>query len=153
MGRLEDIPVRVESVKCGFGPSGLPNRDAVLALLNEIDAKLSSFIDKGEESTLDLRMLVRSSPDISLIHSILGRGEVAAVVTTSGNSEITETSVPCLWWVIHYDVNNHVLGTFLEIAEIPNLLRSDRGSVAHGLALLRARGADLIMPVRPTSMP
>lgn len=152
MSRIHEIPVIVVA-RPPANTASCSSHPAILAIINEIDAKLKALLDSGDESVIDLRWLLGSPEVLSLLQKLLGHGEVTATVCASGNTEIAETAVPCLWWISHRDTNDRLIGVCVEIAEIPELLRSDRLAIHRGLESLHARGADLAMPDRPSSTP
>ncbi len=61
-------------------------------------------------------------------------------------------AVPCVWWISHRDFDGSRQGEFIEIAEVPDLLRSDRQCIQKGLAELRVRSAQLDTPNSFSSM-
>ena len=145
MSKIHQIPVVMEGV-AGLALHDGPSVSIVLAILAEIEAKLDALVNAGEDATIDLRCLAGMPAELELLRQTLGQGEVAATVATVGATLAQETAVPCVWWVSHRDADGGRLGEFVEIAEVPDLLRSDRLSIAPGLASLRARCARLDTP-------
>ncbi len=146
MSKLHEIPIVVTNAPARGGLSARsagPATSAMLAILNEIEAKLETLATNGRNSTIDLRWLIGSKPDLDLLRNALGVGEVAATITAAGNTDVQETAVPCVWWVTHSDYDGQRLGEFIEITEVPELLRSDRLAISQGLAGLRARCAQI----------
>jgi hypothetical protein len=152
MSKIHEIPVVVigkpEPERAGYGPTN----SIVLALLNEIEAKLNALVSEGEDSSIDLRWLIGMPHDIGRLREILGEGEVSATINNIGTTLIQETAVPCVWWVSHRDFDGARLGEFVEIAEVPGLLLSDRHSIQKGLAELRIRCAQVDKPNPFSSM-
>lgn len=146
MSKLSQIPVLAESVRCaGTAPQGSASA-VVMALLSEIEAKLDVLAQAGEDASIDLRWLARMPQELALLREALGVGEVSATVSNIGSSLVQETAVPCVWWVSHRNEAGGLLGEFVEITEVPDLLRSDRLSIPQGLADLRVRCAQLPTP-------
>lgn len=143
MSRLAEIPVLVVNDKPKAACALSPSTPMVLALLVEITAKLEQLADHGEESSIDLRWLIGLQQDFRLLRDTLGEGEVVAILTTIGNSRVQETAIPCVWWVTHYDKDGGRQGEYVEVAEVPEILRSSRQSISAGLADLRSRCAEL----------
>jgi hydrogenase-1 operon protein HyaF len=143
MSRLQQIPIVVVHDESRPPIPAGPQVSAVLAVIHEIDAKVCTLLAEGREGTIDLKWLRAAPQDLELLRETLGRGEVAASVASFGESRVEETAVPCVWWVCHRDDDAQVLGEFIEIAEIPELLRSDRQAVPRRLAELRGRCAEL----------
>ncbi|MFM8333506.1 MAG: hydrogenase expression/formation C-terminal domain-containing protein [Candidatus Methylumidiphilus sp.] len=137
MSKLHEIPVVVASAPHG------PAAGIVRALLAEIESKLGALLDLGEPSTIDLRWLMAEPHTLQALGEALGAGEVSADIAGVGDSRVQETAVPCVWRVSHRDGAGRAIGEFIEITEIPELLRSDRLAVPQGLAALRDRCAQL----------
>ena len=146
MARLHEIPVVVVNDRVPDPAPAGPTTPMVLAILSEIEAKLEALAKHGEDSTIDLRWFIGYPLELDLLRDTLGQGEVGATVTSMGRTLIQETAVPCAWWVSHRDHDDSPLGEFVEIAEAPELLRSDRLAIHRGLAELRARSAGLGAP-------
>lgn len=143
MSRLHEIPVVVvHDPNAGTGSS----TTMVLAILSEVEAKLEALAEEGEESTIDLRWFIGYPQELTLLRDLLGQGEVTARITAVGSTLIHETAVPCVWWVSHRDHDDSPLGEFVEIAEVPELLYSDRLGIRSGLQELRVRSAGLAVP-------
>lgn len=138
MTRLSDIPVRVD-----FG--AIPAKDARgisaagLAILYEIETLLEHYQAFGQNGSIDLRWLSLLPGDLDRLHEILGTGEVSAQVDALGTSTARETAIQCVWWVEHCGPDGESHGQWIEITEVPSLLRSDRASIAYGLETLRDR--------------
>lgn len=107
------------------------------AIVAEIDACASRFAETGEETSIDLRCLKAMPEEREILATLLGRGEVSAVVGAIGRSEIYETSIPCVWWVRHRNTEDEIVGEFIEITEVPDVLMGDRKAVAQGLEMQR----------------
>lgn len=107
------------------------------AILAEIEECASRFAAVGEEASIDLRCLKAMPEEREILETLLGRGEVSAVVEALGRSEIHETSIPCVWWVRHRNSEEEIVSELIEIAEVPDVLMGDRKAVAYGLEALR----------------
>lgn len=114
------------------------------AVLAEVEESASRFAATGEGATVDLRCLKAMPQERETLAALLGRGEVSATIDTVGRSELYETSVPCVWWVRHWNTEDEIVGELIEIAEIPELLMSDRKAIAYGLYALRMQLASWI---------
>jgi hydrogenase-1 operon protein HyaF len=143
MSRIHEIPVVVVGKPVTPTPPAGPTTAAMLAILNEIDAKLEALVAEGQESTIDLRWLLGTPLDLGLLRQTLGEGEVSATIQTVGTTVVRETAVPCVWWISHRDREDGTLGEYVEITEVPEILRSDRLSITRGVAELRERCAVL----------
>jgi len=112
---------------------------AARAILSEIFVAAERLLAQGEGSSIDVRFLKSTPEERAILLNLLGRGEVSAVVDSIGRSEIQETAIPCVWWVRHLNSDDETVGELIEIADIPELLLSDREAIATSLAALRAR--------------
>lgn len=146
MPKIHEIPIVAVNGRASEILPDIPANSVALALLGEIEAKLEALAKDGEESSLDLCWLRGMPADLALLRDTLGQGEVSATISTIGSSQVQETAVPCVWWISHHDHDGSRLGEFIEIAECPDLLRSDRLSIPQGLANLRVRCAQLPKP-------
>jgi hydrogenase-1 operon protein HyaF len=146
MSKIHEIRVVSEGAAVASAAHPGPSTSVVLAILAEIETKLDALVGEGKDSTIDLRCLIGMPAELDLLRQILGQGEVAATVTTVGATLAQETAVPCVWWISHRDLDGGNLGEFVEITEVPDLLRSDCFSIAQGLAGLRIRCARLDTP-------
>lgn len=152
MSKIHEIPiVIVGNANNKPVPEG-PAYAVVYALLNEIETKLAELVSHGEESTIDLSLLKGMPHEFDVLRKTLGEGEVSATITNIGDSVVQETAVPCVWWVTHRDYDGSRKGEFIEIAEVPDLLRSDLLTVQKGLAELRIRTAQIDTPSPFSSM-
>jgi hydrogenase-1 operon protein HyaF len=152
MTKIQDIPIVVVGDRVTESTFDAPTNSVVLALLSEIEAKLEALLSSGEESNIDLRCLIGMPQDIELLRKLLGEGEVSASIDNIGKTLVQETAVPCVWWISHRDFDGSRQGEFIEIAEVPDLLRSDRQCIQKGLAELRVRSSQLDTPNSFSSM-
>lgn len=107
------------------------------AVLREIAEHLRGFAERETPHQIDLRSLPMSSADRAELIERLGEGEVKATVAVVGDSEIRETAYAGVWWVRHLGRSGDVLAEFIEITEVPSLLRAQREDVADAAARLR----------------
>ena len=109
----------------------------VKPLLNEIRHALAKLLDDREPSVIDLRSLPLAPGEEEKLLNTLGHGEVHASLNALGPTEIVETGYPGVWVVLHYNTDREVIGKFIEICEIPELLRSQQGDIREGLEQLQ----------------
>lgn len=107
------------------------------AILSEIEERALRFVATGEEASIDLRCLKAMPEEREMLETLLGHGEVSAVLDALGYSEIHETAISCVWWVRHRNAADEIAGELIEIAEVPDVLKGDRSAVASGLQALR----------------
>jgi hydrogenase-1 operon protein HyaF len=124
---------------CQQAAGVLPGAIAISALLGQIEFALTKLRDAGEETTFDLRSLPIDQPGINQIESLLGRGELQATLEADGPTQIWETAVPAVWWVIHQNRSGGEICRFLQIALQPELLRTPLSELDHVCELLQAR--------------
>ena len=67
---------------------------------------------------------------------ILGEGEVCVELSILGPSEVIETRFPGVWLLTHYNVNDVVMGRYIEVCEIPAILKTQKEDAHEGLARL-----------------
>ncbi|HTN94707.1 MAG TPA: hydrogenase expression/formation C-terminal domain-containing protein [Gallionella sp.] len=116
------------------------------ALLSEISARLTNLAENGEAGMIDLNSLPFAPGEYEQLRQTLGQGEVSAHIEAIGPSEIIETGYPGVWWVTHYNVEGDIVADMLEIAHIPEILKSQAADIAEGLELLRAQLNDKGQP-------
>jgi hydrogenase-1 operon protein HyaF len=108
----------------------------VLPILHEIRHALAKLVDTGESSIIDLRSIPLAPGEEDTIIDTLGCGEVHATLHALGPSEIHETRFAGVWLVTHYNEENSVIGRFIEITELPDILKSQHEDMAFSLTQL-----------------
>ena len=108
----------------------------VKPILHEIRHALQKFLDNGETSIIDLRSIPLAPGEEESIIKTLGRGEVQARLDVLGPSDIYETQYTGVWLVTHYNDSDSIVSRFIEVTEIPDVLKSQREDVAHALDAL-----------------
>ena len=111
----------------------------IRALLTEIAARLEKLAGNGETGMIDLNSLPLAPGEYEQLRQTLGQGEVSARIEAIGASEIIETRYPGVWWVTHYNVEGDIVADMLEIAHIPEILKSQPDDVHAGLERLKAQ--------------
>jgi hydrogenase-1 operon protein HyaF len=109
----------------------------IRALLAEIAARLEKLDENGETGMIDLNSLPFSPGEYEQLRQILGQGEVSARIEAIGPSEIIETHYPGVWWVTHYNVEGDIVADMIEIARLPEIIKSQPEDVHAGLARLK----------------
>jgi hydrogenase-1 operon protein HyaF len=108
----------------------------VRPLLNEIRHALEKLLATGESSAIDLRSIPLAPGEEDQIVEALGEGELSAELDAMGPSEIRETGYPGVWLVTHYNADRQLMGRFIEITRVPDLLKSQDADIAGGLQRL-----------------
>jgi hydrogenase-1 operon protein HyaF len=133
---LKSIDVKVE-------PSTADEIDAftlnVLPLLHEVRHALDRLLESGEATTIDLGSIPLAPGEFEKIDGALGTGEVKVVLEAMGPSQIYETQFSGVWRVTHYNATNEVVGRFIEVTRIPEILLAQEADVRVGLELLNRR--------------
>ena len=111
---------------------GTPGASAQ-AIISEVEVCAARFASAGEDASIDLRFLKSMPWERETLASLLGRGEVSAVVDALGRTEIHETAIPCVWWIKHCNSEGETVGELIEITDIPEMIAGDRMAVAQGL--------------------
>ena len=87
MSKLGNIPIRVEQT---------PTQEdfaVALSVLHEIHTLLERLLAEGEVGAIDLRAVPNLNPaSLGLLEQWLSLGEVSAVVTSVGKTDVRETA-------------------------------------------------------------
>jgi hydrogenase-1 operon protein HyaF len=105
----------------------------VRPILHEIRHALEALVDSGEYSIIDLRSIPLAPGEEEAIIEILGQGEVHASLEVLGLSEIYETIYAGVWLITHYNESNAIIGRFIEITELPEILKSQHEDMTNAL--------------------
>lgn len=111
----------------------------VKPLLHEIRHALDALLNSGERNIIDLRSIPLAPGEEEHLLDELGHGEVYARLHALGPTEVVETRFPGVWVVVHYNNEDEVIGKFIEVCEIPELLRSQQEDIREGLEQLQAQ--------------
>ncbi len=125
MTSVDKIGVQVESRHGNVRP-----------ILNEVLHALDRLIDTDEPTTIDLAGLPWGPGELDELEATLGTGELSAQLDALGASRIRETAYPGVWWIEHRNVNDEVVGRYLEITRVPEILTSQEADVCAGRARL-----------------
>jgi hydrogenase-1 operon protein HyaF len=105
----------------------------VQPILHEIRHALGKLLQTGETSIIDLRSIPLAPGEEETIIDTLGHGEVRAHLDALGPSEIVETRFAGVWLITHYNIENNIIGRFIEITELPDILKSQPEDIANSL--------------------
>lgn len=114
---------------------------ASVAVLVEIQNRLADYEAQGRGGTIALRWQSLAAGEIDRLREVLGKGEISATVSALGDLVIQDTAIPCVWWVSYRDGETALSHHWIEVSEVPFLLRGDRASISMGLQTLRERAA------------
>lgn len=114
------------------------------SLLHEIAGRLTLLAETGEVSAIDLRSLPMTPADRSELEDRLGRGEIEALLTVAGTSEVWETQYAGVWWIRHLGAGNKVAAEYIEVAPTPQIFASHHDDVAASAVRLKDSLAELV---------
>lgn len=128
MEKIEDISIQTEDGHLDTNPSGcapcsVPTGN-LLPLLHEIRHALSRWLEDGTPHVIDLRSIPMMPGEETELLDTLGQGEVHAVLAALGNSEVFETRINGVWLVNHLNDDGVLVGRFIEICHVPEILKS-----------------------------
>jgi len=96
----------------------------VMPLLHEVKHALNNLINNGETAIIDLRSIPLAPGEEDKILEILGTGVVQAQLNALGPSSIIETQYAGVCLVTHFNDENHIVGRYIEITKMPDILCS-----------------------------
>jgi len=108
----------------------------VQPILHQIRHALEQLLDDHKTTTIDLRSIPLAPEEESTILDILGQGEVHARLNALGPSEIIETGCAGVWLVTHFNESSHTVSRFIEVTEMPDILKSQHRDIFNGLQML-----------------
>lgn len=134
MPGLADIPVSVEPTEAS--PRAWGNS---LPILHEIRHGLIRLAESGERTLIDLNAIPFGPGDEDRLIGLLGRGEVEAEIEALGPTLVWETAVPGVWLIDHRNLEDQRLALHVEIAMVPEILRTQPEEVRDAVSRLDAR--------------
>ena len=108
----------------------------VKPILHEICHALARLSESGETTVIDLRSIPLAPGEEDIIIKTLGQGEVSAQLDALGPSEIIETRFAGVWLVTHFNENGNMVSRFIEVTEMPDVLKSQAEDISLALAAL-----------------
>jgi hydrogenase-1 operon protein HyaF len=130
---LKTIRVKVE-------PTSPDEIDAftlnVVPLLHEVKHALQRLLETGEPTTIDLGSIPLAPGEFEKIDAALGTGEVKVALEAMGPSQIYETQFSGVWRVTHFNAANEIVGRYVEVSRMPEILLAQETDVRIGLDLL-----------------
>jgi hydrogenase-1 operon protein HyaF len=131
MTAFPDIPVAVEMLTGNVPP-----------LLHEIRHALIRVANGQAGTTIDLRSLPLAPGEELRIEAALGTGEVRAEFDALGPSVVQETAFPGVWLVTHRNPEQEIVGRFIEVTRMPEVLHAQQGDIEAGIGRLEAQLAN-----------
>ena len=108
----------------------------VVPLLHEVRHALERLLESGEPTTIDLGAIPLAPGEFDKIDAALGTGEVKVMLDAMGPSQIYETQFSGVWRITHFNAADEVVGRFVEVTRIPEILLAQETDVRIGLDLL-----------------
>ena len=108
----------------------------VQPLLHEIRHALRELVETGEPHIIDLRTIPLAPGEEERIIERLGCGEVHAQLNALGQSEIYETQYKGVWLITHLNTENSIVGRFIEVTLMPEILKSQLEDMQDSLVQL-----------------
>ena len=129
MEKIEAVSITVESGDApGLSPPACAPASVatgnLIPLLHEIRHALARQLENGETHILDLGAIPMSPDELQRLLELLGEGEVHATLDARGRSDIVETRFPGVWLVTHQNDDDVVIGRFIEVCQVPDILKS-----------------------------
>ncbi len=125
MTSLDAITVQVETATGNVEP-----------LLHEIRHALRRVADGKEGTVIDLRRLPLAPGEEERIEDELGKGEVRVELDALGPTVVQETSYAGVWLVTHRNTEQQVVGRFIEVTRMPELLKAQEADIERGISRL-----------------
>jgi len=108
----------------------------VQPILHEIRHALEELLESGNTSIIDLRSIPLAPGEEETIINALGQGEINVHLNALGPSDIYETRYAGVWLITHYNENESVVSRFIEITELPAILKSQHEDMTGALEKL-----------------
>ena len=108
----------------------------VVPLLHEVRHALERLLETGEPTVIDLGAIPLAPGEFDKIDGALGTGEVKAQLDSMGPSQVYETQFSGVWRVTHRNAANEIVGRFIEVTRMPEILLAQENDVRVGLDLL-----------------
>lgn len=118
MGHLEDIPVfsRLQHSR--------DDSSMVDAVVMELLQLMESYLLTQSAGAVDIKSLPLSGTAYELLKTKLGLGEVNALISVSGDTDVYETAYSGIWWIKHKDMESRVIAEHIEVGRVPAILCS-----------------------------
>lgn len=137
---LDAIPIQVVHTT----PPGEPGLTGnAPPLLRELLEQVERLLETGAPSAIDLSALPLTPADMDWLRNALGPGEIDVTLDANGESTLSETGCPGVWWITHRNEQGAVTSQFLEVTFVPELVKAHPQDVAMGRETLERLLADL----------
>lgn len=110
-----------------------------ILILHEIRHALGRLLAHEEATTIDLRSIPMAPGEEARIEEMLGEGEINVRMNALGPSTIKETGIAGVWLITHFNTGDEILGKYIEISRMPEILLSPLEDIENGLQDLERR--------------
>jgi hydrogenase-1 operon protein HyaF len=108
-------------------------------LLHQVAALLEGHLANGEPGSIDIGRIPLSPAERRLLEEVLGFGEVEARIESKGLTVVREAGVPGVWWLDYHDGSGAAIARFIEVTEVPEMLRTSAYDMKRGLTRLKGK--------------
>ena len=122
MTSLDTIPVTTEVSTGNVEP-----------LLHEIRHALRRLAEGKDGTAIDLTRLPMAPGEEERLYEFLGEGEVRVELDALGPTKVVESSYSGVWLVTHYNLDQAVVGRFIEVTRFPELLKAQGSDIESGI--------------------
>lgn len=129
-----DIPIEIET-----SAQSSVYRGNALPILHEVRHALERLITTGAGTQIDLNAIPFGPGDEERLTQLLGTGEVRATIDALGPTLIQETAIPGVWLIDYHNEDGERLALHIEVATIPEILRTQAEDLSTAIATLDAR--------------
>jgi hydrogenase-1 operon protein HyaF len=131
-------------IEVAFSPEVPPSAATARAtsILHEVATLLDRQLATGEPGSIDIGRVPLSSADQRLLEEVLQFGEVDAEIGDE-TARVRESAVPGVWWLDFFGAGSRTVARFIEVTEIPEILRSGVHDRQKGLLRLNRKLAEL----------
>lgn len=121
------------------GNSNFVSDPIIAALLSEVSARLEELAKTGSTARIDLRRLPLPGGGTAALRDFLGNGQVEASFRGVGSCIFSETAVAGVWWGEQHNTSGDLIGEFIEIAYVPDLLKCETAEIEQAMNDLRLK--------------
>lgn len=140
MSSLSEIPIVIDKDFRGNKASA-----PVRALLEEISNLINILVESNLSGYVDIRSIPLMEGDVEHLKSILGFGEVKAIVDALGVTEVFETAIPGVWWITNRNAQDEVISEFVEVAITPEILKTQHLDLHDAPDIFKKRLAEYVV--------
>jgi hydrogenase-1 operon protein HyaF len=111
-----------------------PATGNLLPLLHEVRHALARLAAGQSSTVIDLRGIPFAPGEEQELERLLGRGETRIDIDALGPTEVLETAIGGVWLVTHRNAEGDIVGRFIEICRIPEIVQTPAADIDDGLA-------------------